>query len=126
MVNLERDETFIFLGFDFRRVRSLRGVWRPQYTPTRHKRMELLPATPRGSEERGPLLSPVAEVTRDAAEKSSCCSLRTVGSRRFKSNRKGPADSPHLYPLSALGRCKDHVGDLARMRYHHCVACARH
>ncbi len=42
LVDLERGETFIFLGFDFRRVRSLRGAWRPQYTPTRHKRVELL------------------------------------------------------------------------------------
>jgi len=42
VVYLERDETFTFLGFDFRWVRSLRGVWRPQYTPTRHKRQELL------------------------------------------------------------------------------------
>ena len=42
VVYLERDEAFTFLGFDFRRVRSLRGVWRPQYTPTRHKRRELL------------------------------------------------------------------------------------
>ena len=42
VVYLERDEAFTFLGFDFRWVRSLRGVWRPQYTPTRHKRQELL------------------------------------------------------------------------------------
>ena len=42
VVYLERDESFTFLGFDFRWVRSLRGVWRPQYTPTCHKRRELL------------------------------------------------------------------------------------
>jgi RNA-directed DNA polymerase len=42
VVHLERDEVFTFLGFDFRWVRSLRGFWRPQYTPTRHKRKELL------------------------------------------------------------------------------------
>jgi RNA-directed DNA polymerase len=41
MVDLERGETFTFLGFDFRWVRSLRGTWRPQYTPTRHKCVEL-------------------------------------------------------------------------------------
>ena len=29
----ESGESFGFLGFDFRRVRSRRGVWRPQYTP---------------------------------------------------------------------------------------------
>jgi len=41
VVDLERGEAFTFLGFDFRRVRSLRGAWRPQYTPTRHKCAEL-------------------------------------------------------------------------------------
>ena len=30
------------MGFDFRRVRSLRGRWRPQYTPQRKKRVALL------------------------------------------------------------------------------------
>lgn len=33
IVDLSQGERFGFLGFDFRRVRSLRGVWRPQYTP---------------------------------------------------------------------------------------------
>ena len=33
---------FGFLGFEFRRVRSLRGVWRPQYTPQTKKRSALL------------------------------------------------------------------------------------
>ena len=42
VVDLECEETFTFLGFDFRRVRSLRGALRPQYTPTHHKRTELL------------------------------------------------------------------------------------
>jgi RNA-directed DNA polymerase len=42
VVDLERGEFVTFLGFDFRWVRSLRGAWRPQYTPTRHKRTELL------------------------------------------------------------------------------------
>jgi RNA-directed DNA polymerase len=32
IVDLSRGESFGFLGFDFRRVRSLRGRWRPQYT----------------------------------------------------------------------------------------------
>lgn len=41
MVDLERREVFTFLGFDFRRVRSRRGVWRPHQTPTRHKCVEL-------------------------------------------------------------------------------------
>ena len=31
-----------FLGFDFRRVRSLRGRWRPQYTPKLTQRTALL------------------------------------------------------------------------------------
>ncbi len=42
IVDLSRGEGFGFLGFDFRRVRSLRGRWRPQYTPKRKKRTALL------------------------------------------------------------------------------------
>jgi len=42
VVDLEGGETFTFLGFDFRQVRSLRGALRSQYTPTHHKRAELL------------------------------------------------------------------------------------
>ena len=42
MVALARGETFSFLGFDFRRVKSRRGVWRPWYTPRRKKRTALL------------------------------------------------------------------------------------
>lgn len=41
-VDLERDDSFGFLGFEFRRVRSLRGKWRPQYTPKLKKRTALL------------------------------------------------------------------------------------
>ena len=33
LVDLSQGESFGFLGFDFRRVRSRRGAWRPQYTP---------------------------------------------------------------------------------------------
>ena len=32
-VDLSQGESFGFLGFDFRRVRSRRGVWRANYTP---------------------------------------------------------------------------------------------
>ena len=42
IVDLRRGESFGFLGFDFRRVRSLRGRWRPQYTPKQKKRTALL------------------------------------------------------------------------------------
>jgi RNA-directed DNA polymerase len=42
IVDLSRKESFGFLGFDFRRVRSLRGRWRPQYTPKPKKRTALL------------------------------------------------------------------------------------
>ncbi len=42
IVDLSRGESFGFLGFDFRRVRSLRGRWRAQYTPKRKKRVALL------------------------------------------------------------------------------------
>ena len=42
IVDLSQGESFGFLGFDFRRVRSLRGVWRPQYTPKVQRRTALL------------------------------------------------------------------------------------
>src|ERR1700722_1305324 len=42
IVDLRRGESFGFLGFDFRRVLSRRGVWRAQYTPELKKRTALL------------------------------------------------------------------------------------
>jgi RNA-directed DNA polymerase len=42
IVDLRKGESFGFLGFDFRLVRSLKGTWRPQYTPKRKKRTALL------------------------------------------------------------------------------------
>jgi len=42
IVDLRRGESFGFLGFDFRRIRSRRGVWRPSYTPKLKKRTALL------------------------------------------------------------------------------------
>jgi len=41
-VDLAWGESFGFLGFDFRRVRSRAGKWRPQYTPKMKKRTALL------------------------------------------------------------------------------------
>jgi RNA-directed DNA polymerase len=42
-VNLDRSESFGFLGFDFRRLRSVkRQVWRAHYTPLLKKRTALL------------------------------------------------------------------------------------
>jgi RNA-directed DNA polymerase len=41
-VELGRGESFGFLGFEFRRIRSLSGVWRPHYTPKLKKRTALL------------------------------------------------------------------------------------
>ena len=41
-VDLSRSESFGFLGFDFRRVCSRRGLWRPSYTPKLKKRTALL------------------------------------------------------------------------------------
>jgi RNA-directed DNA polymerase len=41
-VDLSRGESFGFLGFDFRRLQSLRGRWRPQYAPTQKARTALL------------------------------------------------------------------------------------
>ena len=42
MADLGRGESFGFLGFDFRRVRSVRGVWRAHYTPQLQQRTALL------------------------------------------------------------------------------------
>ncbi len=41
IVDLSRGESCGFLGFDFRRIRSLRGRWRAQYTPTQKARKAL-------------------------------------------------------------------------------------
>jgi RNA-directed DNA polymerase len=42
IVDLSQGESFGFLGFDFRRVRSWRGAWRPQYTPKQKARTAVL------------------------------------------------------------------------------------
>ena len=42
IVDLSRGESFGYLGFDFRRIRSQRGVWRAHVTPKLKKRTELL------------------------------------------------------------------------------------
>ena len=42
LVDLAKGESFGFLGFDFRRVRSQRGVWWPLRTPQLKKRTALL------------------------------------------------------------------------------------
>jgi RNA-directed DNA polymerase len=42
IVDLRKGESFGFLGFDFRRVRSLKGAWRPQYRPKMKNRTALL------------------------------------------------------------------------------------
>ena len=41
-VDLQRGESFGFLGFDFRRVRTLRGRWMPLLLPKSKKRTVLL------------------------------------------------------------------------------------
>jgi RNA-directed DNA polymerase len=41
-IDLATGATFGFLGFEFRRLRSRRGVWRPQYVPKLKKRTALL------------------------------------------------------------------------------------
>jgi RNA-directed DNA polymerase len=41
-VDLAKGESFGFVGFDFRRVRSLKGRWRPNRSPKLKKRTELL------------------------------------------------------------------------------------
>ena len=45
IVDLGRGESFGFLGFDFRRIRSRRGAWRANYTPQLKKRTALLAET---------------------------------------------------------------------------------
>ena len=42
IVDLAEGESFGFLGFNFRRIRSRQGVWRPHFTPKRKKRAELV------------------------------------------------------------------------------------
>jgi RNA-directed DNA polymerase len=42
IVDLGQGESFGFLGFEFRHIRSLRGVWRAHYTPKLKKRTALL------------------------------------------------------------------------------------
>jgi RNA-directed DNA polymerase len=42
IVDLGRGESFGFLGFDFRRIRSRGGAWRANYTPKLKKRTALL------------------------------------------------------------------------------------
>jgi RNA-directed DNA polymerase len=42
IVDLRKGESFGFLGFDFRLVRSLQGAWRPQYMPKLKKRTAIL------------------------------------------------------------------------------------
>jgi len=41
-VDLQQGESFGFLGFEFRRIRSRRGRWMPLYTPRGKKRTALL------------------------------------------------------------------------------------
>jgi RNA-directed DNA polymerase len=42
VVDLAKGESFGFLGFEFRRIRSLGGVWRARYAPKLKKRTALL------------------------------------------------------------------------------------
>src|SRR5436305_162962 len=42
IVDLGKGESFGFLGFEFRRVRSRKGAWRPNYAPTLNTRTALL------------------------------------------------------------------------------------
>ncbi len=42
MVDLSKGESFVFLGFEYRRVRSRKGKWRAHYVPKLKKRTALL------------------------------------------------------------------------------------
>src|SRR5664279_1638250 len=41
MVDLKKGESFTFLGFEYRRILTLRGTWRPYYAPKLKKRTAL-------------------------------------------------------------------------------------
>ena len=41
MVDLKKGESFTFLGFEYRRILSLRRKWRPYYAPKLKKRTAL-------------------------------------------------------------------------------------
>src|SRR6266849_4384467 len=41
MVDLAKGESFTFLGFEYRRIRSRNGIWRPNYAPKLKKRTAL-------------------------------------------------------------------------------------
>src|SRR5499427_3057400 len=41
MVDISKEESFSFLGFEYRRIRSRNGVWRPYYAPKLKKRTAL-------------------------------------------------------------------------------------
>ena len=41
MVDLKQGESFTFLGFEYRRILTLRGTWRPYYAPKLTKRTAL-------------------------------------------------------------------------------------
>ncbi len=42
VVDLAKGESFTFLGYNFRRIRSRNGKWQPLYTPQQQKRKKLL------------------------------------------------------------------------------------
>jgi RNA-directed DNA polymerase len=42
VVDLTKGESFTFLGFEFRRIKSRKGKWRPYYTPKQEKRKKLI------------------------------------------------------------------------------------
>jgi hypothetical protein len=49
MVDLKQGESFTFLGFEYRRILSLRGKWRPYYAPKLKKRTALFEKLRRSS-----------------------------------------------------------------------------
>ena len=50
IVDLAKDGSFSFLGFEYRRMRSLKRVWRPYYAPKLKKRTELFAKLRRSSD----------------------------------------------------------------------------
>ena len=77
-VDLMRGEGFSFLGFEYRRVRSRKGQWRPHFVPTQKKRN----GTPAEAEGNLPALRKSARADGDRTHQSDSAGLGELLSRR--------------------------------------------
>ena len=64
VVDLTEEESFTFLGFEYRRIKSKNGKWRPYYTPRQEKRKELLGELQQifGRHRSQPIIDVIAEI----------------------------------------------------------------